>query len=140
MIASAGLRIHYYDAMSFEDGFYSVFSLYLIFFGLLLVAAEQRWIGMLKYFEFLTNEQGKAIFMIFIGALLFDSEKIYDLLCCAVLEVIGHLNCLYLCIYNCIKDKQPEEEEQISPPEDDEEFLLSSNSDNYETLSERARN
>lgn len=97
MIATATLRFVFYDAGKFEDSFYSIFSIYLIFFGIMLYGAEYKWIWIMKYFEFLASDLGKSMFILFIGVLLFDQNKFFDLVASIALTIMAFLNCIYIC-------------------------------------------
>ena len=48
-----------------------IISVYIVGFGVLLVAAELKFKEMLKNFQFLENYFGKGLFCIFVGALVY---------------------------------------------------------------------
>ena len=79
------------------DGFYIIFTLYLIFFGLILFSAEYEILIIMKYVEFLLSESGKGLFLIFIGLLLFDERRMVDLVASLVVSMIGILNLAAAC-------------------------------------------
>ena len=98
MVAAAIFRFASLNTTNFfVDWFYSTFSIYLILFGVLLFAAEWKYAAMIKYFEFLVTDLGKATFMIFIGVLLFDNQKTADLCGSLTLSILGLVNLIIYC-------------------------------------------
>lgn len=100
---------------------------------MLLFAAEWKYASMIKYFEFLVTELGKASFMIFIGVLMFDNERLVDLCASLILSGLGLINLAIYCLTKSKKVKKQESEEE-------RESLLNINSDDdMETHSEKQK-
>lgn len=55
-------------------------------------------IHILKYIEFLVTANGKGLYLIFIGILLFDSRRDVDLCTSIVLCLVGLFNIILCCI------------------------------------------
>jgi hypothetical protein len=139
MIITAVLRFVNYNATNFfVDGFYSVFTCYLIIFGVLLAAAEYQYAKIVKYFEFLISLRCRGYFMIFIGVLLFDNTKQVDLAASISLSLFGAFNIMVSCISDkkesSKKKKRTKNDEELG---DDEDDLLSESDNNLETVSEQ---
>lgn len=133
MIASSITRFVKYNAISFViDSFYSAFSVYLILFGILLFAAEWKFATMIKYFEFLVTDFGKAVFMLFIGVLLFDNQKKADLWASLTLSLFGLINLILICAGRGRKNK-----ENPDASEEEDEGLLNKTDNDLETMSEK---
>jgi hypothetical protein len=133
MILSSIFRFIHYNAINiFIDGFYSAFSLYLCFFGILLFAAEYKYANMIKYFEFLVTDLGKAVFMIFIGVLLFDNSKKGDMWASLTLTMFGLINLVLLCA-----GRGRTEEKRKENDEEENESLINQSEHDLETMSEK---
>ena len=99
MFTTALVRFIEYDADAVKmDGPYIIFTFYLVIFGILIGCAEYEAMHILLYIEFLISYSGKGLFLIFVGALLFDTRRPIDLWTSIILCLIGMFNLMMCCI------------------------------------------
>ena len=116
MLTAATSRLLEYDGTKvYMDGFYLIFTMYLLFFGIMLLSAEYEIMIIMKYIEFLLSETGKGLFLLFVGLLLFDERRPIDFFASIVISIIGVFNLAAACSRNglslcccCSRDKAPE--------------------------------
>lgn len=98
MLTAATTRLMEYDDKKvYMDGFYLVFTMYLLFFGVVLVSAEYEILIIMHYIEFLLSETGKGLFLIFVGVLLFDERRSVDFAASIIISIIGIFNLAAAC-------------------------------------------
>ena len=101
MIGVAVERVRLYDATKiYMDGFYCIFTGYLVIFALFLFSAEWEFLVVLKYFACLASHWGKGAFQIFIGILLYDYRNGEEIAASLFLVVVGVFNFLSACCTN----------------------------------------
>jgi drug/metabolite transporter (DMT)-like permease len=87
--------------MSFKsetDLFFFLLTFYLFGFSALLILAELNIRRVVVYVEFLNGRIGKGLYVVFVGLLLFDETRKWDMIFAIVMVLVGFLNILLGCM------------------------------------------
>jgi hypothetical protein len=81
------------------DGFYVIFTCYLLVFSMFLFSAEYEFLVIVKYLACLTSYWGKGLFQVFVGVLLFDDRRVFELVASLYLLIVGMFNIVMGCFH-----------------------------------------
>lgn len=123
MLTACGIR-----AFSFfkeSNPFFYMLTFYMIPFSLLLILAELNVNKVLVYIEFLKSLWGKAFFLLFVGLLLFDTDRKWEMAISVALVMFGFFGC----IVNCMRDTTDEESSEYEEYSERSEYMKAEKDD-----------
>ena len=99
LIGTARLK-DFKKSIVFMDGFSSIFTMYIFVFSGLLFSAEYEVMVILKYLAFLASSWGKGLYLIAIGALIYDQINMAEYVASFYLISVGIANIIATCFSN----------------------------------------
>ena len=96
------------------DPFFYVLTFYLLGFAALLVISELKVKKIMDYIQFLKTRIGKGIYLIFIGLLVMDPSRIYEIVISMIFFFIGSFN-IVVSATKCERKDGPKPWDHLTP-------------------------
>jgi multidrug transporter EmrE-like cation transporter len=90
--------LRFLDFKSETDPFFFLLTFYLFGFSALLILAEFNIRRVIVYVEFLNGRIGKGLYVVFVGLLLFDETRKWDMVFSIIMVLVGFFNILLGCM------------------------------------------
>ena len=88
------------------DPYFFILTFYLIGFAFLLAVAEIRFKKVIVYIEFMRGRLGKGVFIVLVGLLIFEVEKVVELVFSCLIILIGIINIVVSFMRETLKEDE----------------------------------